>query len=167
MSMFSSIKKKIASTIKIKKRVFDPEMMSAEDIVLPRIFNIVHIDGVRSFVKEELGTYKSLGYKDMPIEQLKVLEYHSYQIGMMIKAIKDDVVNIIPDVSAVLPSISTYITKRQLHMKVFEIVNRYESNVEKDELKEQLRNDLIWTPLDMAYLLYYLSLEDRVIPKKK
>ncbi len=167
MSMFGAIKNKISATVKIKKRVFDPEMMSAEDIVLPRVFNIVHIDSVKSSVKNEVGTFKSLGYKDMPIEKLKVLEYHSYQIGLMIKAIKEDVVNIIPDVSTVLPSISTYITKRQLHMKVFDIVNRYETNVEKDELKELLSKEVIWTPLDMAYLLYYLSLEDRVLPKKK
>ena len=157
---------KVFSPAKIKKRTFDPEKMSVEDISIPRCLKILDIDTAKSMVNEEFGTYRSLGYKDKPLDQIKQKEYHSYQIGIILRCLQDDIVFHYPKINDVLPSMVTHITKKQLHMKVFDIVFRFDSLVAKDSLAQELVIDTQWTPLDMAYLLHYLCLENRVIPKK-
>ncbi len=157
---------KVFSSAKIKKRTFDPEKMSVEDISIPRCLKNLDIDTAKSMVNEEFSTYKSLGYKDKPLDQIKQNEYHSYQIGTILRCLQDNIVFHYPKINDVLPSLVTHITKKQLHMKVFDIVYRYDTLVIKDALAQDLVKDTRWTPLDMAYLLYYLCLENRVIPKR-
>lgn len=165
MSLFGSIGK-VFSQSKIKKRTFDPEKMSVEDISIPVCLRNLDIDTAKNMVNEEFGTYRSLGYKDKPLEQIKMNEYHSYQIGIILRCLQEDILFFYPKIEEVLPSMVTFITKKQLHMKVFDIVYRYDNLVSKDALSQELIVDMQWTPLDMAYLLHYLCLENRVIPKK-
>lgn len=167
MSMFGTIKKALSSAPRLKKRVFDPEKMSVEDITLPICLRVIDIEDARVKVKHEYDTFRSLGYINTPIEKLKLEEYHSYQIGLILRFLKDDKVYMMPDLDKVLPSIALHITKRQLHIKVFDIVYKYNEVVGKDWIKEDLERDMRWTPLDMAYLLHYAATEDRAIPKAK
>jgi hypothetical protein len=163
--MFSSIKKKVSQGIKIKKRVFDPEKMSVEDISIPVCLRNLDVDTAKSLVNEEFGTYNSLGYKDKPLDQIKLKEYHSYQIGLVLRCLSEGVVLFNPKVGNILPTMVTFITKKQLHLKVFDIVFRYDNSVGKHDIAPELIQDIKWSPLDMAYLLYYLTLENRWIPR--
>ncbi len=165
MALFGSIGKAF-SPAKIKKRTFDPEKMSVEDISIPLCLRNLDIDTAKSMVNEEFGTYRSLGYKDKPLDQIKFKEYHSYQIGIVLRCLQENVVFFYPKIDEVLPSMVTFITKKQLHLKVFDIVFRFDNMVNKDALAQELIIDMQWTPLDMAYLLHYLCLENRIIPKK-
>ena len=167
MSLFGSIKNTILAPIKIKKRVFDPEKMSIEDISLPS--SILNIDNerIRDMIKEEVSTFKALGYLNKPLEQIKAKEYHSYQIGILLKYLKGDNVYAITNIDTILPTFVLGTTKRQLHTKVFDVVYRYDIGVDKDSKIDELKKEIKWTPLDAAYLLYYLSLTERTVPKRR
>ena len=167
MALFGSMSK-VFSTPKLKKRHFDPEKMSAEDIELPGSYMALDRDTLRVLIKDEIDTYKALDYKNKPDDQLKYPEYHSWQIGLMLKFIKDDMVFLYNDIDKILPSIAVHVTKRILHIKVFDIVYKYnEEVVSKTPIKEELLQDMRWTAQDMGYLLRYITTEDRAIPKKK
>ncbi len=166
MSLFGSISNLVRGNApRLKKRRFDPEKMSIEDIELPSSISQIDSEEVRELIKNELDVYKSLGYKDKPLDQLKVKEYHSYQIGLMLKYIKDEKIYIIPKIDDVLPSFVTRTPKRQLHTKVFDIVYQYVNAVEKEGSSEKLKSDLRWTPMDAAYLLLYIHTEEKWTPK--
>ncbi|MEA2050508.1 MAG: hypothetical protein U9O56_07245 [Campylobacterota bacterium] len=164
MAMFGSVGK-VFKSIKLKKRVFDPEKMSIEDITLPVCLRNLDSDEARNLVKQEIDTFKSLGYVNMPIDQLKFPEYHSYQVGTLLRFLQEDKVFLIPNIEKILPSVALHITKRQLHVKVFDMIYRYNESVDPAELKQELEVDLKWTPLEVAYLLHYITLENRIIHK--
>jgi hypothetical protein len=166
MAMFGGAAKKMFSFAKLEKRVFDPEKMSVEDISVPVCLRNLDIDTTKSLIEQEIKTYKSLDYHNKPLDQLKVYEYHSYQIGLVLRCLQSDIVLFNPKIGDVLPTAATFITKKQLHLKVFDIVYRYDNAIPSDTLANELIADIRWSPLDMAYLLYYLTLENRVIPKK-
>ena len=167
MSLLSGFKNKVFGTApKLKKRVFDPEKISIEDISLPTTFRAVEVDQLKEAILEEITTFKSMDYKNHPLEQLKDPEYHSYQIGLLLRYIQKDLVYFIPEPKDVLPSDVLYITKKQLHIKVFNIVHRYDNEIKKDALKEEMATQYEWAPIDAAYLLRYLSLENRRLTKK-
>lgn len=167
MSLISGMKSRVAGFVPtLTKMHFDPEKMSVEDIELPIAVKNYDLD-LREFVRDEISKYKALDYVNLPTDQLKFPEYHSFEVGVLMKYIKEDNVFISDDIDKILNSAATTLTKRNLHIKVFDIVFRYNEYVEKDSLKEELEADIKWTPLEMSYLLRYATLEDRAIPKKK
>ena len=167
MSLFSSIKSKVSGQApKLKKRVFDPEKMSIEDISLPMPLRAMDIEVARSLLRDEIKTYESLKYVDLPLDQLKFPEYHSFQVGVILRYLKDDLVFLIPKADKIIPSAAMHLPKRQLHIKVFDMIYRYNEVVAKDAYKDDLVSDVRWTPLELAYLLRYVSMEDRSIAKK-
>ena len=54
----------------------------------------------------------------------------------------------------------------QLHIKVFDIVYRYDLGVGKEMNISQLEKENKWTPREAGYLLRYLNMEDRTITGK-
>lgn len=151
---------------RLKKRTFDPEAMSIEDISLPAALMNLDIEDVKNMIEQEVSTYKSLGYKNKTLDQLKAIEYHSYQIGLMLRFIKEDRVFLMPTIDEFMPSFITGATRNQLHIKVFDIVYRYDLGVDKSKQIVDLEKEIKWTPREAGYLLRYLNMEDRTITGK-
>jgi len=151
---------------RLKKRTFDPEAMSIEDISLP--YALMNLDpaDIKNMIEKEITTFKSLGYKNKTLEQLKISEYHSYQIGLMLRYIKEERVFFISNIEKMVPNFIMGTTKQQLHIKVFDIVYRYDLGVNKNMSLEELEKEIKWTPKEAAYLLRYLNIEDRTITAK-
>ena len=164
--MFGSLGK-VFSPAKIKKRTFDPEKMSIEDIHLPVVLKNLDVDTLKGVISEEINTFKSLGYVNRPADQLKSPEYHSFQVGTLLKFIKEDIPYSIAHMEKIIPSEVLYITKKQLHIKVFDVVYRFDVGTQKDMLMQELFKEIKWSPMDVAYLLRYISLENRSIIVRK
>jgi len=160
------VKKVVQFAPRLKKRTFDPEAMSIEDIALPTSLLNIEVDNIQKMIEKEVATFKSLDYKNKTLEQLKVNEYHSYQIGIMLRYIKENRVFLIPNIDEIIPSFITGATRNQLHIKVFDIVYRYDLGVNKEMNISQLEKELKWTPREAGYLLRYLNMEDRTITGK-
>ncbi len=78
--------KSMFSSVWLKKRKFDPELLDVNDIRLPLFFKTVDSPLVMAEIKTELKTFKSLGYRFRTINELENKEYHSYQMGMLLKS---------------------------------------------------------------------------------
>jgi len=157
------IKKVVQLAPRLKKRTFDPEAMSIEDISLPSTLMSLDIESVKNIIEDEIGTYRSLGYINKTLDHLKINEYHSFQIGIMLRYIKEDRVFLIPKIDEIMPSFILGATKNQLHIKVFDIVYRYDLSVNKESNRTDLEKEIKWTAREAGYLLRYVNLEDRRI----
>lgn len=157
------IQKVVQLAPRLKKRTFDPEAMSIEDISLPNALMNLDVEVIKNMIEEEVATFKSLDYKNKTLTQLKINEYHSYQIGIMLRYIKENRVFLIPNIEGIIPSFIMGATRNQLHIKVFDIVYRYDLGVNKEMSIEELAKEVKWTPSEAAYLLCYLNMEDRTI----
>lgn len=151
---------------RLKKRTFDPEAMSIEDISLPNALMNLDPEDIKNMIEKEVATFKSLDYKNKTLEQLKINEYHSYQIGVMLRYIKEERVFLIADIEELIPNFIMGATRQQLHIKVFDIVYRFDLGVNKAMSLEELEKEIKWTPREAAYLLRYLNMEDRTITAK-
>ena len=160
------INKVVKLAPRLKKRTFDPEAMSIEDISLPKALMNLDIEDIKNMIEKEVATFKSLDYKNKTLDQLKVSEYHSYQIGIMLRYIKEERVFLIPKIDELIPSFIMGATRQQLHIKVFDIVYRYDLGVNKEQSLEELKKEIKWTPREAGYLFRYLNMEDRTITAK-
>jgi hypothetical protein len=155
--MFGSVINKVITSVKLKKRNYDPEMIAADDIKLPLVFNGMEKGIINPSIKTELQTYKLLGYRFKKDFELNVLEYNAYQIGLLIRAIK-----IGADLKVNKP-------KNYFHKNIFEhenrtitafvidIIKKYEKIIKITLSVTSLKKENIFTPLEAGYLLYYLS----------
>ena len=149
--------KGLFSSTKFKKRDFDPSKFSIKDVVLPKILEDLDVDIIKSMVKEEIATYKSLGYTNKPVRALEKTEYHSFQIGVIIRYIKLNIDLFVPAKEKVFPSFILDYSSKQLHNRVLEIVKTYKKEVDVNQTGARLTREVVWTPLDATFLLYYLA----------
>ena len=52
-----------------------------------------------------------------------------------------------------------------MHIKVFDLIFRYDGAITYEYLKEDLERDKRWTVMEFGYLLRYLSTEERKLKK--
>ncbi len=150
--------KKAFRPTRLKKRVFDPQKVSIEDIRLPDVINELGEQTVISITKEEISTFKSLDYKNKSLETLEHNAYHSFQIGVILKYLQLDIDLFTPNAKEIFPEFIQKFSLESLQSKVFNIIALYDKKIKKDMTQIQLTNDIEWTPLDAAYLLYYLCI---------
>jgi len=154
---FGNFVKNAFTPVKLKKRVFDPEKVSIEDIKLPKILNDLDRDVIISMVKDEVVTYKSLGYKDKSLGALDVNVYHSFQIGTILKYLQLGYDLFIPNKKEVFSTFMLKYPYESLQSKVFDIIKEYDKKVSKMASENELISDMRWSPLDINYLLFYLT----------
>jgi len=148
---------KVFKSVKLKKRDYDPEIISIDDIVMPSIYMDMDFMITNAETKSELQTYKSLGYRFKKDEDLEVLEYHSYQIGIILNAFRLDIdLKISKPISYFHKNILS-LDKKTIQGKVSDIIKKYDKIVNKTSSANLLKKDLVFTPLEASYLLYYLS----------
>ena len=155
--MFGSVISSVFKSVKLKKRDYDPEMIAADDINLPLVYKDMETAVVTPMIKTELQTYKSLGYRFKNPIELNVLEYNTYQIGIMIQAIKIGI-----DLKVEKPN--SYFHKdiylhenRTITAFVIDLIKKYEKDVSTTASEIILKKENLFSPLEAGYLLYYLS----------
>ncbi len=153
-----SVIKKIFIPPRLKKRTFDPEKIELIDLNLPDFIDTFNPDILSSMVREELSTFKSLGYKDKPLERLERKEYHSFQVGIILKffLLENDL--FITDKEDIFPKFILNTPRNKINEKIHYIINLYGNTVPSTLTGKALIDDVRWSPLDIAYLLYYLSI---------
>ena len=155
--MFGSVISNVFKSVKLKKRDYDPEMIAADDIVLPLVFKDMEQTIINPGIKTELHTYKSLGYRFKDMAELNVLEYNAYQIGILIQAIKIGVDIKINKPSSYFPKEIYKHENRTITAFVIDIIKKYEKDISIVLSETILKKDNLFTPLEAGYLLYYIS----------
>jgi hypothetical protein len=150
--------KKAFKSIKLTKRDYDPEIISINDIEIPIIYKDMDMDRILRDIKSELLTYKSLGYRFKESKELDIQEYHTFQIGLLLNALKNDVDLNVRKPKEYIPKNVLTSTKENLIYQISEIIKKFDKEVPKGISEVIARDDFIWTPLDAGYLLYYLSI---------
>ena len=154
---FGGMLKKAFKSVKLKKREFDPEKLDINDITLPKIIEDLDRAIIVSMAKEEVATYKSLGYKDKTLGALEANSYHSFQIGVLLRYYKLDLDLFIPNKDDIFNPFILNQSREAIQEKIFDIVERYDKIVPKEPSSMTLTTQLKWSPLEAGYLLYFLS----------
>ena len=155
--MFGSVINKVFKSVKLKKRNYDPEMITSDDINLPLIYKGMETTVVNPMIKTELQTYKSLGYRFKNPLELNILEYNNYQIGIMIQAIKLGIDLKVEKASSYFHKDIFLHENRTITAFVIDLIKKYEKDVSITSSEIILKKENLFSPLEAGYLLYYLS----------
>jgi hypothetical protein len=159
VGLYGSVKKAIKS-VRLQKRVYDPEKMDPNDVKLPKHITELNNLQLKEIIKKELRTYKSLNYGKKNINQLDEFDYHSYQVAIALRLIQKNLDIFVPD-DEFFPNFMYKFSNKEMKLKISRLIFKYLEEVEEYE-KEKLKQDYRWTPLEMTHLLYYLSIYKNV-----
>jgi hypothetical protein len=149
---------KVFKLKKLKKRDYDPEIVDIQDIIMPTIYNNMDLTITNVEAKSELKSYKSLCYRFRTIQELTELkEYHAFQIGILLNAIKLKVEFKIDKPQDYIHKDIVNLDKRTINGKVSDLIKRFDKEIKKTSSENMLKKELLFTPIDASYLLYYLS----------
>jgi hypothetical protein len=144
---------------RLKKRKFDPDILVIEDLDIPIVIKELDEDRLLRDMRSEAKHYKLLGYrfkKKSELENMK--EYHSMQIGILLRAIHDKIdLKLNESLENIFPPFVIKHHYGTIQMMVQDIIKKYERGVNKISTEQQLFNETIWTPIEAACLIYYLS----------
>ncbi len=154
---FGTNVQKMFSSVWLKKRKFDPEMLDVNDIKLPIYFKNIDSPRVMNEIKIELKTYKSLGYRFRKLNELDKAEYNSLQIGILLKALSLKIDLKVVANQDFFPEYIYNIGYTTVQSKVSDVIKKFDNEVSKISTELELQGQLIWTPLESGYILFYLS----------
>jgi len=143
-----------------QRKKVDFDKMDISDIALPPSLLKLDNENLRDTILNEFDRYRAIGYKDKPLEKLRVKEYNSLEMGRMLRYIKDGSIFKVEKIDDIIPSFIINSPKKKLHSKTFEVVNRFNNGVSKDSNLLDLERDIRWTPEDIGYVLMYITLAE-------
>jgi len=163
MAFFDKViqKAKEAVSAQPQRKKIDLDKMDISDIALPpSLLKKYDNENLRDTVKDEFDRYRAIGYKDKPLEKLRVKEYNSLEMGRLLRYIKDGSILKVDKVDEIIPSFIINSPKKKLHNKTFEVVNRFNNGVSKDSNLMDLEREIRWTAEDIGYVLMYITLNE-------
>jgi len=137
--------------------IFDSSFIKKEDIKISLYLSEIEQEEILKELKSELQTFKSLGYRFQTFQELEKIEYHSYQIGILLQALVLNFDLKIVDETEYFPDFIYKLKYNHIQKQVMHIIEKYNKQVSKVYTKDDLRKQIIWTPMEAGYLLYYLS----------
>jgi len=159
---FGGIFTKAYQSVRLKKRDYDPELLSIEDIELPFIFKSLDENRIQRDIKSELETYKSVGYRLSSNKNIDKNEYSIYQIGILLVALKKELDLKIIVAKSYLPEFIYKTSEDNMKLKISDILKKYDKEVKKDILEGNAREEYTWTPKEAGYILYFLSMYKKI-----
>jgi len=111
---------------------------------------------LKRLLANELKTFKLLDYSKYTPPKLEERTYHSYQIGVLIKCIKEGVLNTIDGIEPTFPSIVAQMPPAMIKKRIYQVVASYTSNVNHGSSDKQLQTQIVWKPIQASFLLYYI-----------
>jgi hypothetical protein len=154
---FGSIKKIFRDNWLVKRK-YDPQLVSIKDISLPFIFKDMDNSRLQREIRAELQTYKSLGYRFKEKNELETNEYYSFQIGILLNALNNDIDLNIPQKEDYIADFIYKSSNDTIIRQISDIIKKFDKQVPKNISNIIAKDDFIWTPVEAGYLLYYLSL---------
>jgi hypothetical protein len=137
--------------------IFDPSCIKNEEIKISLYLSEIEDEEILKELKSELQIFKSLGYRFQSFQELEKIEYHSYQIGILLQSLVLNFDLKIVDKTEYFPDFIYKLKYTHIQKQVMHIVEKYNKQVSKIYTKEDLRKHIIWTPMEAGYLLYYFS----------
>ena len=105
---------------------------------------------------EELKTFKVLDYSKVTPPQLEEKSYHSYQIGILLKSIKEGFYVTIDDLDPAFHEVVKKMPASVIKKKIYQLAVKYAATVDMGNAKSQLQSELIWSPIHATLLIYFI-----------
>ena len=153
LSMINNKPKKIGN--QFQKNMNIPTIVDLNTIQFPKNIEHMKFDSLSKATKVIFDSYKALGYANKLVSSMDRIEWHSWQLSIILNFIKKDNSFFVSDDNYDLfHEVILELDKVQINHELQRIYKKYSENVNIYKNRDELSNDVIWTARDVSILLY-------------
>jgi len=132
------------------------DKLDFSDIKIP--YKIESMDHLSLFqaCKKVFESYKALDYTKKSRRELEKIEWHSWQVSLLIGLLKADKEFFIPKSKQVFHESVYESSEDEVRSYMYKIIQKYTNNVNIDKSRDDLCNDIMWSSKEVSYIFLYM-----------
>ncbi|WP_122893310.1 hypothetical protein [Arcobacter peruensis] len=142
---------------KSNKKTVEYKSLDILNIEIPK--KIEHMDeySLNKAARVVFDSFKSLDYVNKPASSLDKVEWHTWQVSLIMALIKENKGSFVPNNSQLFHKLITNINDDLLVNETQKIVNKFNNKVDVFKGREELSQDIVWSSKDVSILFYYMA----------
>lgn len=101
-------------------------------------------------------SFKALDYNKKAERKLDVLEWHNWQVSMLLALMKEHKNIFIPQPNKVFHQMILEMSEEQLESEFKRILIKYENSTDFRKSREDLREQIIWSAREVSIIFYFM-----------
>lgn len=142
---------------KIEKKAVISESLTKiklEDIQLPKNIEQMNSSALFQACKTIFDSYKALSYANNLPSSLDKIEWHSWQVSILISFLKWKNKFFVTNEDKIFHKVILDLNNTQIEQELQRIYRKYKENVNLEKNRDNLSKDVIWTARDVSIIFY-------------
>ena len=150
-----TMNKNIKKEIKISSQKNNIEKIDINSIQFPINIEKLNLSILSKACKAIFDSYKVIGYRDKLPSSLDKIEWHTWQVSILLVFLRGkNKIFIFDDKEKLFHSLILSLDAEQINQDMQRIYKKYLENVNIYKNRDDLSKDVIWTARDVSIILY-------------
>lgn len=149
----SSIEHKKDDEYKSKNR---GKVVDLENLALPTKIKELNHHTLFQSCLSVYDSFKALDYNKKTERKLDILEWHNWQVSLLLALMKEHKNIFIPHPNKVFHQMILEMSKEQLENEFKRILIKYENSTDFRKSREDLREQIIWSAREVSIIFYFM-----------
>lgn len=146
---------KSTKTSKVNKKQAPSISVEIENIRFPRNIEKMNSNSLLKACKVIFDSFKALNYLEKSPNALDKIEWHSWQVSILMSFLKQkNILHISQQNNELFHLNIMKLDEKQINQEMQRIYKKYLENVNIDKNRDELSKDIVWTARDVSILLY-------------
>lgn len=151
-----TINSKKENTKKSGKNKNKTSSLIVNDIMLPKKIRQMDQYTLSKAAKHVFESFKSLDYASKSPSKLDKVEWHTWQVSLLLAMIKSNKGFFVPDNDSFFHEV-ILTDKSSLIQSTQKIIDKFNSNINVNRSRDELSHDISWSSKEVSILFYYMS----------
>lgn len=137
----------------IKKR----NRLVIETIQIPNKIEQMNHNSLLTASKKVFESFKALDYANKSSSKLDKVEWHTWQVALIMAMIKLDKASFVPDNENLFHQVILSTNNNSLVQSTQRVVDKFNSNIDIHKSRDELSHHIFWSSKEVSILFYYMS----------
>ena len=152
-----NMKSKNKDIKKSTKNTYESKLLVVKNITLPKKISQMDNLSLSKASKQVFESFKSLDYVNKTSGQLDKVEWHSWQVSLLLAMLKANNGFFVPNDDSLFHELILDNNKNTLLISTQKIIDKYNNSVNVNKSRDELSHDIIWSSKEVSILFYYMS----------
>jgi len=140
---------------KIEKNI--PSVLVVKNIVLPMKISQMDYFTLSKAGNQVFESFKALDYVNKPSSKLDKVEWHTWQVSLLMAILKANNGFFIPNDDSLFHKVILSSNKDSIVQSTQKIINKYNNTIDINKSRDELSHDIVWSSKEVSILFYYMS----------
>lgn len=128
-----------------------------ENIMLPKKISQMDQVSLSKAAKQVFESFKALDYANKAPSKLDKIEWHTWQVSLLMAMLKTNKGFFIPDEDSLFHELILNTNNSVIVQSTQKIIDKYNNNIDINKSRDELSHDISWSSRDVSILFYYMS----------